>query len=79
MEYPIDPLGEVYLLSKFDFSTISHKIFGTNSIFMWDSALREGFNCYFSDFFASIRKFFISAGGLGTGLSIEFIHFPNVS
>ena len=38
-------------------------------VFMWNSALREKFNCYFWDIFATINKIFILAGRLGTSLS----------
>ena len=49
-------------------------------VFVWNGALREGFNCYFSGFFARIYKIFILAGGLGTRLSsVQFGHFPNIS
>ena len=36
---------------------------------MWNSALREKFNFFFQEFFASIDKIFILVGGLGAGLS----------
>ena len=33
---------------------------------MWNGALREGFNCFFRDFLASINEILILAGGMGT-------------
>ena len=48
-------------------------------VFMWNSAPREEFNCYFSDLLASTNKIFILAGDLGAGLSFceVFLMFPN--
>ena len=40
---------------------------------MLNSALQEKFNFYFQEFFVSIGKYFILAGGLGTGLSLNGI------
>ena len=34
-------------------------------VFVWDSALREKFNCYFLEDFASINLVFIFFGGAG--------------
>ena len=48
--------------------TTIHKIFETNSSFMWNSALRKKFNFYFQQFFASIAKIFILGGKLDTRL-----------
>ena len=47
--------------------SIIHKIFEAN--FISNSALREKFNLFFQEFFASINKIFILAGRLGTRLS----------
>ena len=81
-EYPIDPLNEVYLLSKFAISTISHKILQTNSTFHVNSALREGFNCYFSEFFCQYQKIFYFCWRTGHQALIlqnlyTFLIFPN--
>ena len=51
------------------------KISARKVVFMWGTAPREGFNRYFSGFFASISEVFILAGGgggggLGAGLSV---------
>ena len=47
---------------------------GPALVFGWGGALRERFNCYLRDFFASISKVFIVAAGeggwLGAGLSL---------
>ena len=40
---------------------------------VFSNALREKFNFYFQEFFVSIGKYFILAGGLGTGLSLNGI------
>ena len=42
---------------------------GLALVFVWNSALRDGFNFSFQEFFVTIRKIFILAGGLGAGLS----------
>ena len=41
------------------------KISARKVVFMWGTAPREGFNRYFSGFFASISEVFILAGGGG--------------
>ena len=51
------------------------KISARKVVFMWGTGPREGFNRYFSGFFASISEVFILAGGrgglgLGAGLSV---------
>ena len=47
---------------------------------MWNSAPRENFNGYFSDFFANTNKKNILAGVLALGYhSMKFRHFPNIS
>ena len=49
-------------------------------VFMWDKALREGFNCCFRDFFASIDKLFTWRGEGARGYHfMKFRHFPKVS
>ena len=40
---------------------------------MLNSALREKFNFYFQEFFVSMGKYFILAGGLGIRLSLNGI------
>ena len=42
---------------------------GLALVFVWNSALRDGFNFSFQEFFVTIGKIFILAGGLGAGLS----------
>ena len=42
---------------------------GLALVFVWNSALRDGFNFSFQGFFVTIGKIFILAGGLGAGLS----------
>ena len=52
-----------------------------NLVFIWNSALREKFNFYFSAVFASIDKIFILGGKIGTRLYnfIKFWEFPDIS
>ena len=62
-------------------STINHRIFETSTRFHVISALWEKFNSFFEEFFASINKIFILAGGdcaLGYH-SLQFRHFLDIS
>ena len=53
-------------------STTIHKIFDTNSSF--HVKYGKSFISVFQEFFASINKTFILAGGLGTGLLLLDLH-----